>query len=303
MTKPGKNRNWLRALSLLALFLVGDRVGGYIMDRAFQSTRFRFSQVYSGDLPADLVFIGNSRGVHMFHRPPLEAISGQRVANISFNGMPAPMMPVIWNDYLEHHKAPSKVFVEVSCIGRDNEPGSLERFAVLMAHSPATCELMKRSRTQKYWWCQVSHLYRFNSELHRRSLFFLRNSDQDWIMDGQVPSDWHDPDFVSQHGQFQRSQDDVEAISKLIAIANQAGVEVELILAPYLPAYQAQLPSHAEWLAWLESELGQPIHDYSSALPDSKSFADPIHLNPEGAKTFASFLNDEAVLAPTKATP
>ena len=210
--------------------------------------------------------------------------------------MPAEMMPGIFQDYLDHHEPPSKLLVEVSCIGRENEPGSLERFTVLLPQSKSTAGLIARTHPKTYWYCQLSHLYRFNSELTWRSLFFLRKTDQDWIMDGEVAPDWNDHYPKSRFREFTRSDGDAKAIAKLIDIASQSGIEVELILAPYLPEYYDQLEPNDAWLAWLEERLGQKVTDYSSVIKTRESFADPIHLNPRGAETFANFLQEQGKL-------
>ncbi len=294
------NRNGWTVIAFLAVVLIGDRVGGQLINHLFQSTKFRFSQLYSGELPADLVFIGNSRGVHMFHPPPLEAASGHRVANLSFNGMPAQLMPCLWQDYLDHHETPQKLFVEVSCIGRDSNPSSMERFTVLMSESPSIAEMLAERRQRAYRFCKLSHLYRFNSELTWRSLFFLRRSDQDWIMSGEVAANWQADHPETGLGDFVRSDEDVKAIATLVKVAKESGVDVQLILAPYLPEYYRRLPPNDDWLAWLEDELGQPVVDYSGVISNRESFADPIHLNATGAELFAKFLKEQGDLSPQR---
>ena len=274
----------LAVLSFLVVVAVGDRVGGYLLDRVFHSTKFRFAQIYSGELPADVVFIGNSRGVHMFHRPPLEELTGQEIANLSFNGMPASVMPTIFADYLQHHPAPKQLFVEVSCVGRQNEPGSLERFTVLSSTSSSFDEVLDEQNPVAAWCTKLSHLYRYNSELFLRSLLFRNQSDQDWIMESTVDKNWEQG---FQHRNFVQSSADVDAIRRLMRIAADHDIEVKLLLAPYLPEYASQLNSIAPWLSWLSEELKTPIADYSAAIQERDSFADPIHLNPIGARRLA----------------
>ena len=284
------------AVAFLVVGFVGDRVGGFAMGRLFMSTHFRYSDLYRGDLAADLVFLGNSRGVHMFHRPPLQRVSGQRVANLSFNALPAAMLPVVFEDFLDHQDAPSKIFIEVSCIGRVTEPGSLERFTVLGDRSAGFNEVLAKCSPKSYWASEVSHLYRYNSDLMIRSLFFLRKSDQDWIMESVVAPSWRAslPDEKIRH--FARSQDDLESLKRTIALAEKHEVEVTLILAPYLPEYFAMTQSCPEWLGWLEAETGKKVLDYSTFIDDTALFADPIHLNPPGAEALAQLLSDNGDL-------
>ena len=226
----------------------------------------------------------------MFHPPALASVSGQRVANISFNGMPARMMPAIVKDYLKHHQPPRKMFIEVSCIGRVNEPGSLERFTVLMPRSADVNDVIEQSNSKIWWATQVSHLYRFNSELMWRSLLFWNRSDQDWIMNSVVSEQWLDSCSEDQIREFRFSSQDAVAIGELASIAESTGSEVELVLAPYLPSYKARTVSCDRWLREIESSLGRRVSDYSLAIEDTECFADPIHLNERGAALFAKML-------------
>lgn len=286
MISSAKRRVIATGLFFVLVF-AGDRIGGGILSRVFHSTQFRFSQLYSGDLPADVVFIGNSRGVHMFHRPPLADLSGQRVANVSFNGMPAELMPAIFTDYLQHHAPPKQLFIEVSCVGRRNEAGSLERFKILSPVSASIGALLAEQRPTVAWAGRVSLLFQFNSELFWRSLFFRNESDQDWIMDSRL-SDNPEVALSSMPVRvFERSPTDAMAIRRLMQIARDAGTQPKLILAPYAPGYRDEMVGLQAWQDRLASELDAPILDYINAINDLDSFADPIHLNARGARQLA----------------
>lgn len=286
------NRNHvLKILMFVALVLLGDRTGGWLLHKGFHKTQFRFAQVMNGQLSADLVFLGNSRGVHMFHRPAIEEATGKQMANLAFNATPAVMVPVILEDYLFHHERPTQIFVEVSCVGRENEPGSLERFSVLASSSQSVMPTLYQERPRTYWFTKLSHLYRFNSELLIRSLFFLKHSDQDWIMDSVVDEQWQNSLGEAGVPQFQQNEVDASALSRTAEICESHGIDVVFILAPYLPDYARQIQNKDSWLRWLETELGHPILDYSAASIDVDGFADPIHLNANGAKQLAELLS------------
>lgn len=280
----------------LVVVFVGDRVGGLLLGRLFMSTHFRYADLYEGDLSADVLFMGNSRGVHMFHRPPLQAVSGKRVANLSFNAFPAAMLPVAMEDFIEHQNTPSELFIEVSCIGRVNEPGSLSRFTVLADRSGRFHEVLARHHPKQYWASRISHLYRYNSELLIRSLFFLKRSDQDWIMDSVVDSGWRETLADERIRKFERSASDLESLRETIAIAETNDIEVKLILAPYLPGYFVLTESCPAWLEWIETETGKKVLDYSLAIDDVELFADPIHLNPPGAEVLAKRMHQNGDL-------
>ena len=290
MSSEQPSRNVWKCVAFLAICFVGDRVGGYFMGRVFMSTRFRFAELYEGRLPADLLILGNSRGVHMFHRPPIQAITGKRVTNLSFNGMPATMLPVIYTDYIRYHEPPKRMFVEVSCLGRNNEPGSFERFRVLADRSDSFRRLQRRLAPSDCVACQISHLYRYNSELFWRSILFFRESDQDWIMKSTLDENWRqnlNPETIRR---FEPSSMDIDALKELLVIADDNGTDVTLIFAPYYPDYFHLTEGSPAWLQWIERETGKTVVDYSTSLKELSLFADPIHLNPDGAERLAELM-------------
>lgn len=139
------------AALFLALVWVGDRIGARVLDRAVMSTEFRYAELYKGTLAAEVVILGNSRGLHMFHPPAIREAAGRETANISYNALPTVLMPGLWSDYVSHqaksHQTlPKRLIFEVSCIGREDEAGSLERFKVFMSHSERLSEAIATLR-------------------------------------------------------------------------------------------------------------------------------------------------------------
>ncbi len=285
----------------LALVWAGDRVGARILDRAIMSTGFRYAELYKGGLAAEIVILGNSRGLHMFHPPAIREAAGREAANISYNALPTVLMPVLWSDYLSHqlknHQTPPKRLIfEVSCVGREDEPGSLERFKVFMFHSEPLSQAIAKHFPKEYVASRVSHLYRFNSELTLRSMFFRGKSDQDWIMTEHVTDDQIERVLDRDPDKFLRDQQNVIAAKEVLAVAKGMGVQVDLIVAPYHPRYRETLTELPDWIQWLSGELDCPIHDYSQSISETSGFADHLHLNPDGARQLAEILDRDGIL-------
>ncbi len=284
----------------LALVGVGDRIGAQLMDRAVTSTGFRYAELYKGELAAEIVILGNSRGLHMFHPPAIREVAGHESANISFNGLPTVLMPVLWSDYLSHQAPPRRLIFEVSCIGREDEPGSVERFKVFMGHSEKMSQAIAKYAPQEYMASRVSHLYRFNSELTWRSMFFLGKSDRDWIMTDRVTDDQMNQvlERVQDRGpeEFLRRSQNVIAAREVLALAKDHNIPVDLIVAPYHPQYRETLTELPDWIEWLSDDLGCTIHDYSQSISETSGFADHLHLNPNGARQLAEVLTRDGIL-------
>ena len=276
---------------LLAIVLVGDRVFASMLERLFFESKFRFSMAYSGRLETDVLIMGNSRGANSFHHPTLEEGLGLRAANLSFNGLPAAMLPILLEDYLSHQPAPRVLIVEVSCVGGKRAPGTIERFSVLSSRSVGVRELQRKQNYKLYFSSEVFHLLRYNSELMWRSLAFLRKSDQSWAIQGQIGDELVEAvDAESSFKMLDQSTEDVDAIKRLIAIADSKSIRVELVFAPYLKAYRERIDDFEAWLTWMEKSLGRSIVDCSLEIEDSTMFADRLHLNAKGGKEFTSIL-------------
>ena len=59
----------------LTLLLAGDRLGGLLLQRQVDASLFRYSRLYRGEAGADLLFVGNSRGL-TFYQPFIEEKTG-----------------------------------------------------------------------------------------------------------------------------------------------------------------------------------------------------------------------------------
>ncbi|QDV68814.1 hypothetical protein Poly24_25270 [Rosistilla carotiformis] len=291
-----KRRIGLSILAFAALVLAGDRMGARLLDRAVMSTQFRYSLLYRGELPGEIVALGNSRGLHMLHPPAVAEISGQPTVNLSFNALPVVAMPPLWHDYLQRHPAPKRLLFEISCVSREDEVGALERFTAYMFHSPLLSRTMAMHRPQEYRASQFSHLYRYNGEFTIRSLFYLRRNDQEWIMPNAATEPQIDRMLSYGPEPILYSPVHVDAARQILADSRAANVEVVLFVGPFHPRYLATIPELPAWIDWLRKELDAPIADYSAAFTENEAFSDHMHLNPRGARRLAELLRRDGHL-------
>ncbi|MEM7783715.1 MAG: hypothetical protein AAF939_03545 [Planctomycetota bacterium] len=283
----------LLTLLFVGALFAGDRLGGEILEKIFLGTQFRFAQIYNGQLEADIVILGNSRGIHMFHPPSVAEVTGQKVANISFNGMPAQMLPMIWKDYLEHHQPPQILVLEVSCIGVIDRLGSLEQFSILIDQNPDIASLFADRNPVHYWGCQISRLFRYNSLLFMRSQMFRFRSDQDWIQNSIINPEMLAASFEESNQHAKKLESNLVAIQKVIQIAKEHNVVVKPIVAPYLPEFFARLEGFDDWYQWTRQKLDMPLANYTLALEDPDCFSDHLHLNAGGAAALATLLDED----------
>lgn len=277
---------------------VGDRLAGSVLSYVFFSSGFRYAAMCRGDLPASTLVLGNSRGVHSFYAPEIERLTKLKCANLSFNGLPAKALPAILDRYLKSHEPPKLLLVEVSCVGSESgrKEGNMERLSVLFGESSRVRDLFRKEDASKFMALSASHTLRFNSDLFWRSLSYLGTTDQRWIMKNSVS-----PSLVSElprqsELKVSKSIEDLDAIVQVIELSRENGMRVELVMAPYLPAYAKSLTGLEDWQSWIEDTTGIEVHNFSDSLHENREFADRFHLNLDGSKHFVQMLADSGIL-------
>ena len=76
----GKQITWI--IAFLSLALLGDRMGGFFLHKTTENSQFRYSRLYYANQDADILFVGNSRGL-TFYQPEVEKLSALKTMNIS----------------------------------------------------------------------------------------------------------------------------------------------------------------------------------------------------------------------------
>lgn len=74
-------------------------------------------------------------------------------------------------------------------------------------------------------------------------------------------------------------------LSRVLALAQQAGMRVVVVKLPTPAQYRSQLPQEAEFdvaLGRLLDAANVPLHDWSAALPEARFYFDSDHLNRQG---------------------
>lgn len=290
---PGALLGWGRAtgarvvavlVGFALAFAVADRVVAWGLERLLLKSQFRYSVMYRGGLEAEVVILGNSRGVNGFYAPDLARALGRRVLNLSFNGLSAEMGEVLLLDYLERNPAPRRLWLEVTNLHNGGLNGNVLQLYGGM--SPRLAEAWRAEQPTTAWMQRwVSQAYRFSGEFYLRALYYLRRSDQDWINRYRIDEAFAArfvPTEAMQAGWAAPAPERLAALRRTIEIAEAAGIEVSLVVTPYLPNYIKGIEAYPVWRSEVERVLGRPILDLSHALEKAAHFADPLHMNLEG---------------------
>ena len=139
---------------------------------------------------------------------------------------------------------------------------------------------------------RLSHLFAFNGEASLRALYYARRSDQDWvnryrIEPGLLRAARDDTSFS-----LEFREDNLAALGRIRRLARERGVPVRLVITPYLPAYAAHMRDSGPWLERIHAtgDRKERLWDYRNAEPDSRHFADRVHVNDQGSIPFAARL-------------
>ena len=272
---------WL--LGLVALTWAGDRALAAALAPLVLASEQRFSRLYRGGLDPDVVVLGNSRGVNAFYAPRLSEVTGLRVWNLSYNGMSSELAAAVFEDYLEHNRAPRVLVVEVTSVYSAHE--AVRDLRLFRRFSPRLAELNRRHDPKGAATSRLVHLYDYNNELFGRTLYYQGRSDQDWINRGRIG-----PELLASLDtlgtvELRMPADNLAALKRLVERARGAGIRVELVISPFLPAYREKMGNYEEWKGRLSAELGGArIWDLSTVVADVDAFGDRVHLNQRGSE-------------------
>ena len=287
-------------LLLLIIVFAGDRFGGWALQKQVDGSHFRYSRLYGGTAAADILLVGNSRGL-TFYQPYIEEITGKTSFNLSYNGMPADLAKVLTEDYLDRYPAPQKMVVDITTCDRAND----ELIAAFLPYAGRSHRLdtLIHSKLPKAWWGgKMSNLFRFNNEIFQRALYYRNKPDTGWLLDRVISAEL--AAGVQRHGYdvFDKQKHGylVEQLRELVDFARRENVPVELVIAPYFPGFAANVKNLDVLKKAVETETGLTVHDYRDALSDPACFGDFMHPNKKGAVAYIDLLKKDGVLGTTR---
>lgn len=281
--------------SLIVLLFIGDRVGGLFLHTQAMRCQFRYSQLYSRQAAADILLLGNSRGL-TFYQPYIEEITGLRTCNLSYNGLPMDAAKCLTLDYLDLKNFeplcdPQRMILDITMCDREND-ALLAGFLSYTWRSKNLDTLIQKKIPKVYWGGQVSWLYRYNNEIFQRAMFYRNRSDKDWLLDREIPKAL--ADAVSAHSYDLEIQPYLIQKLKETVEAAQPRLQFSLVISPYFPGFKVNNLDALKMA--VEKATGLPVHDYRDALHDPADFGDFMHPNKKGSMKYMDMLKRDGVL-------
>ncbi len=279
---------WIWIPIFLVVAFVGDRVAGYVLKQAVDSSEFRYSRMYTGAAQSDVVFLSNSRGLN-FYQPFIEETSGLSTLNLSYNAMPADLGAVLLADYLDLYGPPKALVLDVTFLDRDN-PELVQDFKLYGQYSPRIDSLVRLANDHTYWGTKISHLTRYGGEVAQRMFYYLGKSDEDWLLDRQIAAQVVQDTAGLEDYRIDIQTDRITAITKVLDRYRLAGTQVELVVNPYFPPFARTIQNLDSLEQAVTKATGLPVHDYSRSIQGVEYFGDYQHLNKLGAEKYLARL-------------
>ncbi len=287
-------RRWLWIPITLVLTFVGDRLAGGFLAQLTERSEFRYSRLYSDRGKADIVMIGNSRGLN-FYQPFIEQQTGRTTLNLSYNAMPADLGCTLLDDYLQRYGAPQDLIVDVTFLDRDNSELEQE-FRLYAPYSKGIDSLVHRAGNSIYYGTRVAHLTRYGGEVAQRMLFYLKKTDEDWLLDRAIS-----PTMVQDAQQLEPYRSNytdarIHRLKRTVDAYKSAGARVHFVINPYYPAFARSISNLDSLDARVEELTGVPVSNYATIISEDRYFGDYQHLNKEGALVYLQTLIEQLKL-------
>ncbi len=287
-----KKTLWIFAT--IILFFVGDRLSGLVLKHLTANSQFRYARMYQDKAQADILLVGNSRGL-IFYQPYIEEVTGQSTFNVSYNGMPIDLGQVLVEDYFEKYDAPKTMILDVTMCDRTNDK-LISSFNLYTPFSDNLYELILQKDKNSAYAGRLSHLYFHNSELFQRGLYYYNKSDEDWLLDRVINDHMVNTVDEQKVDSIKWTNDILVALKKTVDLAKSKGTQVHLVVNPYYPPYADKIPNLQEFYLAMEKYTGMKVHDFAKSVTDLKGFGDYQHLNKHGARIYVDLLKKDGLL-------
>lgn len=285
------SRKLLWFAAFFAILFAGDRLAGHFLQNQVDKAQFRYSRMFRGEAKADILLVGNSRGL-TFYQPYIEEITGLKTFNLSYNGLPMDVAKALVQDYLERYPAPKCMVIDITACDRVNDE-LLTGFLSYSVHSQRLDTLIRAKQPKMWYGSKVSWLTKFNNEIFQRALAHRNKTDEDWMLD-RVISNKLAADVRQNKYPLDVHDYLIKQLTEMVAAAREKGVPVKLVISPYFPDF---VVTNLDVLKTrVETATGLTVGDYRGALSDPTLFGDFMHPNRRGSMQYLDLLKRDSVL-------
>ena len=292
---------WLATLILIVV--LGDHAIAFGLDRVVERSGLRFSRVYRGGLPPGVLVLGDSRGVDAIYPPIASPALSMPVFNLSYTAQSTRIQEALLRDYLDHNAAPKLVLIEVTSL--EESDGLLSELKLYSGLSARIAALYQSLHPGASAATRFAHLYRYDSEMFLRCLYYLRRSDQIWGNSYTIAPRLLEATATEPGWNIDPREENLAALARMTALLRDRGIAIRLFIAPYLPQHAAHLQNLAAFAALVEARAGGGLRvwSFADAVRDPAAFGDRIHVNTHGAASLLDYMRLNGFFDPARPNP
>ena len=268
------------------VFLLTVTCVQYIVYRVFKqvldrNSQFRITRYFRS--PNHKYFVlGNSRAVNSIDEKFATEKLKVDILNLSFNGEPYKNVLSMLDD-VNSKNTNSTIFLEITCLNNDQFDNS---YAYYIPNSP----FIRRQFFGTIY--SIPNLLRLNSELFLRNLYYLNKSDNDWVNNTTITSNFIEQ--IKLDSNFQVFPDQKAFSYKLDELqkrCNKYGNHLIFFLAPYYPAYIGKVIDYNRTVNYMaQNQQRYKFVDLNKVKLANYMFADRVHTNTKGAVLLTQYL-------------
>jgi len=226
-----KKAGWV--IFFIGVLFAGDRLIGWFFQHEVEKSQFRYSRMYRGEGKADIMIVGNSRGLN-FYQPYMEQATGKKTFSLCYYSMPCEIATVLAEDYLDRYQVQT-VLCEISIVEM-SEDKLLPGFTTYMPYSKRIDSVLKAKVNDSWVTSQVSHIYRFNNEVFQRALFYRNHLDDDWFFDHTI-SERLAKEALGSSVEFKVPEKHVQDLKQLADYCRARNINIKFVIGPFFPLY------------------------------------------------------------------
>jgi hypothetical protein len=266
---------FLKRVVIFFLIVFISQLGLYFAFNAIFSnySDFRFNRYFRND-NFDIFILGNSIAVNSINERIGSVLSGKKVVNLAYNGMPNSNIIDFVDDINEKYTG-KLIYIEISSLFKRSN--SSNEYAFYMDKSKF---IFSRFENTRY---RYINLLRYNNEFFLRSLYYLNRSDQDWSSQNVInvsilKSIAKDKPFnlINEKHQFE------ERIQLIQSKCDAKGNKLIYFLGPYFPTYLSKALDY-DYVKKVFLKRRLTFIDLNQYSMPNSYYSDRVHTNSNGA--------------------
>lgn len=281
-------KKWIWIPITILLTFVGDRLGGYVLNYITVSSQFRYSRLYSGAAQADILLIGNSRGLS-FYQPEMERLTGKKTFNFSYNALPCSVGELLLEDYYSNYEVPEYLIMDVTMISWVNDRLAAD-FRLYTPYSNRLQVFFKSEYPSLHLSNSIAHLSRYGGEIAQRVMYYFSKSDEDWLLDRNITTEKTERLSPAEVLPIDFPEHKILSMKKVLDDLESKGTKIVLVVNPYYPEYYNLMPDFNKKIERVSELMERPVLDYGNAIRGKENYGDFLHLNVAGGKKYVQLL-------------